>query len=99
MLSDEKAEHSRMIVRLEPLDLKMMLGLAVPIESEIIGELHVTSHFLQEPLIQLGPLSCHSGFNLFPAPYDSGLHQMELHDPVLRPPGLASAVTLAILGK
>src|SRR3546814_10212709 len=68
-----------MIVRLEPLDLEMMFGLAVAVKAEFIGMLHITAHFLEEALVKFRSLAGHSLFDFVPPPDDrSEEHTSEL---------------------
>jgi hypothetical protein len=69
------------IVDLEPLNLKVMLGLAIAIKPKVIGELDVTLHLFEKALIELGPLPGHAGLDLVPPADDTGLHQMKFHGP------------------
>jgi hypothetical protein len=79
MLTDEKTEHTRMVVRLEALDLQMVLGLTITLKTKLVGELNVTFHLFQETLVQLRPLARHALLNFLPASNDPGLHQVEFH--------------------
>ncbi len=51
VLAHEQTEHARVVVRLEPFNLQMMLGLAVAVETELVGELHVATHLIEETLV------------------------------------------------
>ena len=96
VLPDKQAEHTGMIVRLEPLDLEMMFGLAVAVKAEFIGMLHITAHFLEEALVKFRSLAGHSLFDFVPPPDDAGLHQMEFHSPLLTQSFLS---THALIGR
>jgi hypothetical protein len=74
MQAHEQAEHARVIVGLEAFNLQVMLGLAIPCESQLVGQADVACDLIQEALIEVPPLTGHTGFNFRSAPDDAGLH-------------------------
>ena len=52
MLADKQTEHAWMIIGFKSFNLKVVLWLAVAIETQLICMLHVTAHFFQKALIQ-----------------------------------------------
>jgi hypothetical protein len=69
-----------------------MLGLAIAIKAEVIGQAHITADFFEKPLIQVVALPGHSGLDLMTAPHDTSLHQMEFHR--LNPQSVLSTLAL-----
>jgi hypothetical protein len=68
-----------MVVHLEPFDLQMMLGLRIAGKTQIVSQANVVGYFDQKSLVEIPPLTGHTGFDFVPPPDDPGLHQMEFH--------------------
>jgi hypothetical protein len=79
VLTDKQAEHAGMIIGLKPLNLKMMFGLAIAVETQLIGVANIAAYFFEKTLIEFRALASHPLLDLVATSDDAGLHEVEFH--------------------